>query len=400
MAVHPLGVRKVVAGILAGIHGDTQLEGASLSEQSGDQCCRRRSNFFIAMIACAINERMQRKLDYTQEEVRVLKEILAALTGGGRISFTADQRRRLAVAGKALTPEERKKCCQIVKPGTVLGWFRQMAARKYDSSESKVGRPRKKKDIRRLVVEMALANLGWGYTKIRDALRTGLKIEIGRTTVANILLEEGIEPAPEREKKRTWKRFMKSHWDTLCACDFFSVEALGAFGTVRYMVFFVIEIKSRAVKIAGIAVDPGEEWMKQVARNLTYPVDGFLRRVGYLIHDRDPLFSKAFIAVLKAGGVKSVKIPAQSPNCNPYAERFVKAIKYECLNQFVIFGERHLRHLIKEFVEHYMSERFHQGIGGQLIRNVGPTNDNGADGKVACRSRLGGLLNFYHREAA
>jgi len=66
----------------------------------------------------------------------------------------------------------------------------------------------------------------------------------------------------------------------------------------------------------------------------------------------------------------------------------------------VIFGERHLRHLTKEFVEHYMTERFHQGIDGQLIRNVGPTNDNGADGKVACRSRLGGLRNYYHREAA
>ena len=140
--------------------------------------------------------------------------------------------------------------------------------------------------------------------------------------------------------------------------------------------------------------------MKQVARNLTDPVDGFLRGAKYLIHDRDPLFSKAFIVILKAGGVKSVKIPAQSPNCNPYAERFVKTIKYECLNHFVIFGERHLRHLIKEFVEHYMTERFHQGIGGKIIRNVGPTNDNGAGGKVACRSRLGGLLNCYYREAA
>ena len=356
--------------------------------------------FLITMIACAINERMQRKLDYTQEEVRVLKEIVAALTGNGRLSFTADQRRRLAVAGKALSPAERKKCCRLVKPGTILGWFRKMAAWKYDSSESKVGRPRKRKDIRKLVVEMALANLGWGYTKIRDALRTGLKIEIGRTTVADILAEEGIEPAPEREKKRTWKRFMKSHWDTLCACDFFSVEALGPFGTVRYLVFFVIELKSRAVEIAGIAVDPGEEWMKHVVRDLTDSVDGFLRGAKYLIHDRDPLFSKAFIGILKAGGVKSVKIPAQSPNCNPYAERFVKTIKYECLNHFVIFGERHLRHLIKEFVEHYMTERLHQGIGGQLIRNVGPTNDNGADGKVACRARLGGLLNYYHREAA
>ena len=197
--------------------------------------------FLVTMIACAIKERMQRKLDYTQEEVRVLKEILAALTGSGRISFTTDQRHRLAIAGKAVSPEERKKCCQVVKPGTILGWFRQMAARKYDSSKAKGGRPRKRKDIRKLVIEMALANLGWGYTKIRDALRTGLKIEIGRTTVANILQEEGIEPAPEREKKRTWKQFMKMHWDTLYPCDFFSVDALGAFGMVRYMVFFVIE---------------------------------------------------------------------------------------------------------------------------------------------------------------
>ena len=66
----------------------------------------------------------------------------------------------------------------------------------------------------------------------------------------------------------------------------------------------------------------------------------------------------------------------------------------------MIFGERHLRHLVKEFVEHYMTERFHQGIGGQRIRNVGLTNDNWAEGSVSCRSRLGGLLNFYHREAA
>ena len=138
---------------------------------------------------------------------------------------------------------------------------------------------------------MALANLGWRYTKIRDVPRTGLKIEIGRTTVANILLEEGIEPAPEREKKRTWKQFMKSHWDTLYACDFFSVEALGPFGTVRYMVFFVIELKSRVVEIAGIAVDPGEAWMNQVARNLTDLVDGLLRSATHMIHDRDPLFT-------------------------------------------------------------------------------------------------------------
>jgi putative transposase len=77
----------------------------------------------------------------------------------------------------------------------------------------------------------------------------------------------------------------------------------------------------------------------------------------------------------------------------------VKTIKYECLNHFIIFGERHLRHLIKEFIEHYMTERFHQGLGGELIRNVGPMNDNGADGEVACRSRLGELTALAEQTA-
>jgi hypothetical protein len=107
--------------------------------------------FLITMSACAINERMQRKLDYAQEEVRVLKEVLKAAMGSDRTSFTKDQRGRLAIAGKALSPEERKKCCQIVKPGTILGWFRKLAAQMYDSWKVNVGRPRKRRDIRKLV---------------------------------------------------------------------------------------------------------------------------------------------------------------------------------------------------------------------------------------------------------
>ena len=79
----------------------------------------------------------------------------------------------------------------------------------------------------------------------------------------------------------------------------------------------------------------------------------------------------------------------------------MKTIRYECLNQFIFFGERHLRHVIKEFVEHYHTERFHQGLGGQLIKSQpGSANDNGSNGSIACDSRLGGLLNYYHRAAA
>ena len=357
--------------------------------------------FIVAMLAYALNEPMARRLDYLQEENRVLRETLRSATGKTRIALTNEQRRRLATKGKSLTPAEREECCQIVRPSTILAWFRQLVARKYDGSRvRRPGRPRKVNEIRELVVRLATENAGWGYTKIRDALR-GLKIEIARTTVASILAEAGFEPAPERSRKRTWKQFLRSHWETLYACDFFAVETLGVFGSVRHMVFFVMELRTRAVHVAGVRIDPDGAWVMQIARNLLDPVDGFLRRATHLIHDRDPLFTKAWRALFKSGGVKCVPIPAHSPNCNPHAERFVKTIRTECRDPFVISGERHLRHLPHEFCAHRHEEQFHYGPGGRLIEpSVSPSNDNRTAARIECRSRLGGLLNYYHREAA
>ena len=169
------------------------------------------------------------------------------------------------------------------------------------------------------------------------------------------------------------------------------------------MVFFVIEIKTRAIHIAGIRVAPDADWTKQVARNLVdpEPIDGFLRNAKFLVHDRDPLFNRAWSQLLGNAGVSCVAIPAQSPNCIPYAERFVRTVREECLDRFVIFGEAHLRHLLGEFVQHYNRERYHQGIGGKLVMpNLLAETDNGAVGTIKTRSRLGGILNSYHREAA
>ncbi|MCP4900605.1 MAG: transposase, partial [bacterium] len=170
---------------------------------------------------------------------------------------------------------------------------------------------------------------------------------------------------------------MRSHWHCLYACDFFNVEIVEIFGAVRYpafLVFFVIELQTRAVEIAGIRVNPDGECMKQVARNLTDPVDGFLRDAKYRIHDADPLFTDRFKAILEprdfsdGKGVSCVKTPPRSPNCNPHAERSVRSIKFECLRHFVFFGERHLRYVISQYMSHYHEERFQQGIGGQLTR--------------------------------
>jgi len=354
------------------------------------------------MVAYTIDRRMLKRAEYLQEEVRVLREALANATGTSRIRFTPEQRRRLATKGKALTPKEREESCQIVRPATILAWFRQLTARAYNGSTHRrpPGRPRKAKDIRDLVVRIAHENLGWGYTKIRDALR-GLRVKIGRPAVATMLAEAGLDPAPERKRRRTWKHFFASHWDTLYACDFFAVETLGAFCSVRLMVFFVIELRTCAAHIAGIRIDPDGAWMQQVARQLLDPTDGFLRYATYRIHGRDPLFTAAWTTLLESGGVSSVPIPASSPNCNPHAERFVKTVREECLDQLVTFGEKHLRHLLREFVAHYNEERHHQGLGGRLIRpRLLPNNDNGSAGAIHRSSRLRGLLSFYRRAAA
>ena len=117
-----------------------------------------------------------------------------------------------------------------------------------------------------------------------------------------------------------------------------------------------------------------------------------------LIHDRDPLFTRRFVGILEAAGVNSVKLPARSPNLNAYAERFVLSARRECLNRIVPLGERHLRKIVFEFVDHYHGERNHQGLGNQLIEATIASAPNA--GPIKCRERLGGVLNFYYREAA
>ena len=152
------------------------------------------------------------------------------------------------------------------------------------------------------------------------------------------------------------------------------------------------------VEIAGITSQLGEAWMKQIARNLTDPIDGFLLNTRHLILDRDPLYTAAFRSMLKGSGVNVVRLPARSPNLNAFAERFVLSIKSECLDRMVLLGERHLRTAIAEYMRHYHRERNHQGMAGKLLM---PDEATGRIvGRVVCRERLGGTLKYYFREAA
>ena len=354
--------------------------------------------FLLLVFAGWVNRRQVEILEYLQEENRVLREQL----GDRHLRFTDAQRRRLAVKGRVLGRRVLEQLAGLVTPDTILRWYRELIAKKYDGTAQRKGNGRgTTPSLQQLVVRFATENPTWGYTRIRGALRN-LDHELGRNTIKRILAEHGVEPAPKRGKAMPWKTFLKAHFGVITATDFFAVEVLTLGGLVRYVVWFMIDLESRRAHIAGLVRCPHDAWIQQIARNLTDGVDGFLRGKRYLIHDRDPLFTQAFRAILSAAGVKCLKLPPRSPNLNSFAERFVLSIKKECLDKLVPLGERHLRFAISEFVAHYHLERNHQGLDNRLLRAVvAPANDN-ADpvAPIERRQRLGGLLNYYCRPAA
>ena len=204
----------------------------------------------------------------------------------------------------------------IVKPETLLAWHRKLIAQKYDGSSRRgPGRPRAADEIEALVIRMAEENRDWGYRRIQGAL-SYLGHEIARSTIADILQRRGIEPAPERKRKATWKEFLSRHWELIVAADFFTVEVWTRRGLQRFVVLFFIELSTRRVEIAGIAATVNGLWMDQIGRNLTDSMDGILNGKRYLIHDRDPLFTAEFLETIASVGVESVKVTPRSPNLN------------------------------------------------------------------------------------
>jgi transposase InsO family protein len=351
-------------------------------------------SFLVLSVSGWVNQRQQHVIDFLVEENRVLR----AQIGDRRLRFTDNHRRRLAAKAKRLGRKVLAQVATIVTPETLLAWHRRLIAQKYDGIAHRTpGRRRTSAEMSKLILRLTEENRSWGYTRIQGAL-ANLGYAVGRTTIADILKRYGIEPAPERNRKTTWKEFLRRHWNQILAADFFTVEVWTCTGLKRFIILFFIDLSSRRVEIGGIARSPNGLWMAQVARNLTDALDGFFANKRYLIHDRDPLYTKEFVEIVAGCGVEAVKLPARSPNLNAYAERFVRTIKEECLDRMLFFGEDMLRGTIREFVKHYHEERNHQGLENGLLTKKLPTVD--CAGPVRKRERVGGLLNYYFRDAA
>jgi putative transposase len=330
----------------------------------------------------------QEAVAYLVEENRILRAHLR-----GRVRLTDEERRRLAVHGHRLGRRRLRQVATIVTPDTILRWHRQLIARKWTYAT----RPARRgvlAEIHRLVVRMAEENPTWGYTRIQGALKN-VGHRVGRSTIARIVKAHGLPPVLQRPT--SWRTFLRAHWGAIAGADFFTTEVWTWRGLVTYHTVLVIDLASRRVQIGGSTPYPGDMFMRQAGRTVTAVEDGLLRDHRVLVCDRDRTWSAEVRRLLNEAGLRMVQTPLQAPNANPYAERFVRSIKEECLDRMIPIGERHFRRAIREFVEHYHHERNHQGLDNDLIHRV----DRGqrTHGRIRRRPRLGGLLNFYERAA-
>ena len=348
----------------------------------------------LAYVTGTVDQELLARNEYLATENRILK---AQLTG--RLKLSDAERGALGEIGHRLGRKALADVATIARPDTILGWYRKLVARKFDGSKARrgPGRPRIRREVEQLIIRMASENRTWGYDRIAGAL-ANLGYEISDQTVGNVLRRHGLPPAPERKRTTTWAAFIRTHLALLAGTDFFTAEVLTLRGLVTYYVLFIIHLESRRVYVAGITVHPDEAWMKQIARNVTMDNCGALRDCRYLLHDRDTKFTRSFRTIIASGRVEPLALPARSPNLNAYAERWVRSVKEECLSKVILFGERSLRRALSNYLDHFHAERNHQGKGNVLL--FPRKCDRQREGPVRCRERLGGLLRYYHREAA
>jgi putative transposase len=349
----------------------------------------------LTYVTGSVNQELQLRNKYLVAENRILRSKLPK-----RVGLSNPERITLAEIGKRLGRKALREVACVARPDTILGWYRRLVAQKFDGSKHRQypGRPPVTSEVEALVVRMARENSGWGYDRIVGAL-ANLGHQCSDQTVKNILRRQGIPPAPKRSQITSWKDFLAVHMNVLAGCDFFTVEVLSWRGLVTYYVLFFIHLESRRMRIAGITRHPNEEWMEQIGRSATQETWGYLRPCRYVLHDRDTKFCASFRSAQASGGVKTIQLPAKSPNLNAFAERWVRSVKQECLSKLILFGEESLSRVLNEYSTHYHRERNHQGKGNRLLFPETNETRNLKRRSIECRHRLGGLLKYYRRAA-
>ncbi|WP_254510194.1 integrase core domain-containing protein [Anatilimnocola floriformis] len=314
---------------------------------------------------------------------------------------------RLVKFAQKLGGKVLSQLATIVHPSTIMRWI--AAEKKNKPKPKKRGRPRTPEQIRQLILKMAKEN-EWGYTRIMGELKKlGIKPP-SRNTVRAILKGHGYDPGPKRGEG-TWDDFLKQHAASLWQCDFFSKRILTLRGIREVFVLAFLHVETRRVVLSPATFHPNEAWVVDQMERFVKEARGKKLRVATLQRERDSKFTASVDQALRSKRVKVKKNEFCAPNTNAFVERFVQSIQQECLGRFVVFGSEHMDQICSEYLEHYHTERPHQGEGidNQLLnrqkKRGRPKKDASFDqslplNEILCSERLGGLLKSYSTKAA
>src|SRR5712692_514452 len=234
----------------------------------------------------------------------------------------------------------------VVSPETVIRWHRA-GFRAYWRSRSRPrgGRPKAPLEIRQFIREMSIANPLWGAPRIHGELLK-LGIDVGQTTVAKYMAKHRRPPS------QGWRTFLRNHADSIASMDLFVVP------TISFQLLYgllILQHGRRQMLWLGVTAHPTADW---IAQQLTEAY-GWTAAPRYVVRDRDAVYGATFIRRLRAMGIRDRPTTARSPWQDGCAERLIGSIRRECLDHVVVFGERHLRHLLKSYQEYYNEVRTH-----------------------------------------
>ena len=333
----------------------------------------------VRLIWCAFIELFRSRASL-QAEILTLRHQLNVLRRKSPQRLTFSGIDRLVFAGLYRLAPGVLDALKIVRPETVIRWHRA-GFRAYWRWKSRLrgGHPKIPLEIRRLIREMSLANPLWGAPRIHGELLK-LGIDVGQTTVAKYMVRGRRPPS------QGWKTFLHTHADGVASIDLFVVP------TISFRLLYgllILHHDRRQILWLGVTAHPTAEWISQ---QLTEAY-GWKVAPRYIIRDRDAVYGDVVIRRLRAMSIRDRPTAPRSPWQNGYCERAIGSIRRDCLDHVVVFGERHLRHLLRSYATYYNEARTHLSLGkdAPLPRPVHAT------GRIIFRRFLGGLHHQYFR---
>ena len=312
-----------------------------------------------------------------QAEILVLRHQLNVLRRKSPKRMALGNIDRVVLIGLYRLAPKVLEALKIITPETVIRWHRA-GFRAYWRYKSR-GRPKISAEIRQLVREMSLANPFWGAPRIHGELLK-LGIAVGQTTVAKYMARRRRPPS------QGWKTFLRNHTDAIASIDMFVVP------TVSFQLLYglvILRHSRRKLLWLSVTAHPNAEW---IARQLTEAC-GWNEAPRYLIRDRDGAYGEIYIRRLEAMGIRDRPSSARSPWQNGHAERLIGSIRRDCLDHVVVFGERHLRHLLNSYQRYYNEVRTHLS----LQKDAPISRAVRSAGRVIPVPLLGGLHHQYVR---